>query len=51
VVLNAVKAGKGEYGYNAATGEYGDMLEQGILDPTIPLLKVILQHQHPGPRV
>jgi chaperonin GroEL len=34
VVLNAVRAGKGAYGYNAATGEYGDMLEQGILDPT-----------------
>jgi len=34
VVLNAVKAGKGAYGYNAATGEYGDMLEAGILDPT-----------------
>jgi chaperonin GroEL len=33
VVLNAVKAGKGAYGYNAGTGEYGDMLEQGILDP------------------
>ncbi|MDH4072133.1 MAG: chaperonin GroEL [Gammaproteobacteria bacterium] len=34
VVLNAVKEGKGNYGYNAATGEYGDMIEQGILDPT-----------------
>jgi chaperonin GroEL len=34
VVLNAVRAGKGAYGYNAATGEYGDMLEEGILDPT-----------------
>jgi chaperonin GroEL len=34
VVLNAVKAGKGAYGYDAATGEYGDMLEAGILDPT-----------------
>jgi len=34
VVLNAVAEGKGNYGYNAATGEYGDMLEQGILDPT-----------------
>src|SRR5690242_16712908 len=34
VVLNAVKAGKGSYGYNAATGEFGDMLEAGILDPT-----------------
>jgi len=34
VILNQVKAGKGSYGYNAATGEYGDMLEAGILDPT-----------------
>ena len=34
VVLNAVKEGKGNYGYNAASGEYGDMIEQGILDPT-----------------
>jgi chaperonin GroEL len=34
VVLNAVSEGKGNYGYNAATGEYGDMIEMGILDPT-----------------
>ena len=34
VVLNAVAQGKGNYGYNAATGEYGDMIEIGILDPT-----------------
>ena len=34
VVLNAVAAGKGNYGFNAATGEYGDMIEAGILDPT-----------------
>ena len=34
VVLNAVAKGKGNYGYNAATGEYGDMIEMGILDPT-----------------
>ena len=34
VVLNAVKEGKGNYGYNAASGEYGDMIEAGILDPT-----------------
>jgi chaperonin GroEL len=34
VVLAEVKKGKGTYGYNAATGEYGDMLEMGILDPT-----------------
>ena len=34
VVLNAVAEGKGNYGYNAATGEYGDMVKFGILDPT-----------------
>ena len=34
VILNKVVEGKGNYGYNAATGEYGDMLEMGILDPT-----------------
>jgi len=34
VILNQVRAGKGAYGYNAATGEFGDMLEAGILDPT-----------------
>jgi chaperonin GroEL len=34
VVLADVKKGKGTYGYNAATGDYGDMLEMGILDPT-----------------
>jgi len=33
VVLNQVKSGKGAYGYNAATGQYGDMLDFGILDP------------------
>jgi len=34
VVLNEVAAGKGNFGYNAANGEYGDMIEMGILDPT-----------------
>ncbi|QKV62798.1 chaperonin GroEL [Pseudomonas sp. 43A] len=34
VVVNEVKNGKGNFGYNAATGEYGDMIEMGILDPT-----------------
>jgi len=34
VVLAKVKEGKGTFGYNAATSEYGDMLELGILDPT-----------------
>ncbi len=33
VVINAVKNGEGNFGYNAATSEYGDMLEMGILDP------------------
>ncbi|MFU8895159.1 MAG: chaperonin GroEL [Gammaproteobacteria bacterium] len=34
VVLNKVRDGKGNFGYNAATGEYGDLIEMGILDPT-----------------
>jgi chaperonin GroEL len=34
VVLNKVEEGKGNFGYNAATGEYGDMVQMGILDPT-----------------
>ena len=33
VVLDKVKQGEGNYGYNAASGEYGDMIEMGILDP------------------
>ncbi|MGY0218217.1 chaperonin GroEL [Endozoicomonadaceae bacterium StTr2] len=33
VVVDKVKAGEGNFGYNAATGEYGDMIEMGILDP------------------
>jgi len=34
VVLNAVKEGKGNFGFNASTEEFGDMVEMGILDPT-----------------
>ena len=34
VVANNVRAGEDNYGYNAATGVYGDMIEMGILDPT-----------------
>ncbi|MCF8579300.1 chaperonin GroEL [Enterobacter ludwigii] len=34
VVANNVKAGEGNYGYNAATEEYGNMIDFGILDPT-----------------
>ncbi len=34
VVLNEVRNGKGNYGYNAGNSTFGDMLEMGILDPT-----------------
>ncbi|BCB25584.1 60 kDa chaperonin 1 [Sulfurimicrobium lacus] len=34
VVVNKVLEGKGNFGYNAGTGEYGDMVEMGVLDPT-----------------
>jgi len=34
VVLNRVREGKGNFGYNAADGEFGDLIELGILDPT-----------------
>ena len=34
VVVNKVLEGKGNYGYNAQTGEYGDMVAMGVLDPT-----------------
>ena len=34
VVLNEVRNNKNNYGYNAGTGEYGDMIAMGILDPT-----------------
>ncbi len=34
VVVNKVKEGQGNYGFNAASGQYGDMIELGILDPT-----------------
>ncbi|HUW53944.1 MAG TPA: chaperonin GroEL [Rhodanobacter sp.] len=43
VILNKVKEGKGNFGYNAATGEFGDMVEMGILDPT-KVTRTALQH-------
>ena len=43
VVLNQVKHSEGNYGYNAATEEYGDMIEMGILDPT-KVTRTALQH-------
>ena len=43
VVLNKVKEHEGNYGYNAQTAEYGDMIEMGILDPT-KVVRVALQN-------
>ena len=34
VVINNILSNEGTYGYNAATEEYGDMLEMGVIDPT-----------------
>ncbi|MGV8934564.1 MAG: TCP-1/cpn60 chaperonin family protein, partial [Gallionellaceae bacterium] len=34
VVVNAILAGKGNFGYNAASSEYGDMMSMGVIDPT-----------------
>ncbi len=34
VVVNQVKAGDGAFGYNAATDEFGDLVEMGVIDPT-----------------
>jgi len=42
-VLNAVLAGKGNYGFNAANDTYGDMIEMGILDPT-KVTRIALQN-------
>ena len=43
VVLNEVRKNKGNFGYNSSTGEYGDMLKMGILDPT-KVTRAALQH-------
>lgn len=43
VVVNQVKANRGNYGYNAANDTYGDMVEMGILDPT-KVTRSALQH-------
>lgn len=34
VVVNKVEEGSGNFGYNAATGQYGDLVEMGVIDPT-----------------
>jgi len=43
VIIDKVQAGSGNYGYNAASGEFGDMIELGILDPT-KVTRSALQH-------
>ena len=42
VVLDKVKDGKGNFGFNAATSEYGDMIKMGILDPA-KVVRIALQ--------
>jgi chaperonin GroEL len=34
VVLSSVREGKGNFGYNAATQQFGDLVDMGIIDPT-----------------
>ena len=43
VVLHKVADGTGNFGYNAATDEYGDLVAMGILDPT-KVARIALQH-------
>jgi len=43
VILSKVKEHKGNYGFNAQTADYGDMIEMGILDPT-KVVRVALQN-------
>jgi len=43
VVVNKVSEGKGSFGYNAASSEYGDMLAMGVVDPT-KVTRVALQN-------
>jgi chaperonin GroEL len=43
VVVNKVLEGKGSFGYNAASSEYGDMLAMGVVDPT-KVTRTALQH-------
>ncbi|AVY94394.1 MULTISPECIES: chaperonin GroEL [Microvirgula] len=43
VVVSKVYEGKGNFGFNAATGEYGDVVEMGVLDPT-KVTRSALQH-------
>jgi len=43
IVVNKVKEGKGNYGYNAANDTYGDMIEAGVIDP-VKVVRTALQN-------
>jgi chaperonin GroEL len=43
IVVNKVREGKGNYGWNAATGEYGDLIEMGVIDP-VKVVRSALQN-------
>ena len=43
IIVNKVREGKGSYGYNAATNEYGDLLAQGVIDP-VKVVRSALQN-------
>ncbi|MCA9657377.1 MAG: chaperonin GroEL, partial [Myxococcales bacterium] len=43
VVVNKVRDGEGAFGFNARTGEYGDLLKMGVIDPT-KVVRSALQH-------
>jgi chaperonin GroEL len=43
VVVQKVKEGSGNYGYNAATGQYGDLLAAGVIDP-VKVVRSALQN-------
>jgi chaperonin GroEL len=43
IVINKVKESKGNFGYNAATDTYGDLIEQGVIDP-VKVVRTALQN-------
>ncbi len=43
LVVNRVRSGKANFGYNAATGEYGDLLAMGVIDP-VKVVRAALQN-------
>jgi len=43
IVVNKVRENKGSFGYNAQTGQYGDLLEQGVIDP-VKVVRSALQN-------